>query len=196
MVWLTDARLAAAVSNADGLGSLGPNAGQTSATPDPEETGERYRQEIIKAKELTNKPIAGNVLRPIAGGVEPFTMPCLQAMYDEGLTCAIYVGPPDADFFCDMHDHGMKVIYRGLNPSVEDAIAAEKAGADIIIATGTDEGGTLSSMVIGTFSVVPMIVDAVKDVPVVAVGGIADCRGFNAAFAPGAEGVSCGTAFL
>ena len=72
---------------------------------------------------------------------------------------------------------------------------AEKAGADIIVATGMDEGGTLPGHNIGTFSIVPLIVDSVK-IPVMAAGGIADRRTFNAAFALGAEGVFCGTLFL
>ena len=72
---------------------------------------------------------------------------------------------------------------------------AEKAGADIIVATGMDEGGTLPNHNIGTFSIVPLIVDSVK-IPVMAAGGITDKRTFNAAFALGAEGVFCGSLFL
>lgn len=196
MVWMTDARLAAAVSNAGGLGALGPNCGASTLTTDPIETAERYRAEIIKTRELTDKPIAGNVLRPPEGGMEPFTRPCLEVMFEEKVPCAVYIGPPDAEMFGEMHEHGMKVIYRGLNPSAENARAAEEAGADVQIATGFDEGGTLPNMVIGTFSVVPMIVDALEHTPVLAAGGVVDRRGFNAALALGAEGVSCGTAFL
>ncbi len=66
---------------------------------------------------------------------------------------------------------------------------AENFGADIVEATGFDEGGTLPAKVIGTFSIVPLIVDSVKNIPVIASGGITDSRGFNAAFALGAEGV-------
>ena len=64
------------------------------------------------------------------------------------------------------------------------------------MATGFDEGGTLPGKVLGTFSIVPMIVDTVENTPVMAAGGIVDSRGFNAAIALGAEGVYCGTAFL
>ncbi|MBR1636038.1 MAG: nitronate monooxygenase [Lachnospiraceae bacterium] len=67
MVWLTDANLAAAVSEAGGLGSLGPNAGQTSVTRDPDETAQRMRQEIHKVRSLTGKPFSVNVL-PVQNG--------------------------------------------------------------------------------------------------------------------------------
>ena len=85
----------------------------------------------------------------------------------------------------------------------KNAREAVKFGADIIVATGFDEGGTLPGKVLGTFSMlarasrhVPLLVDAVEHTPVMASGGITDSRGFNAAFALGAEGVYCGTAFL
>ena len=80
--------------------------------------------------------------------------------------------------------------------SPAEAAFAEECGADIVVATGFDEGGTLPNMTLGTFSIVPLIVDAVKSVPVMAAGGIYDRRSFNAALALGAEGVYCGTAFL
>ena len=195
MVWLTDATLAAAVSNAGGLGSLGPNAGQTSVTRDPEETAERMRAEIRKVRELTDKPFSVNVL-PVENGPDVFTQPMLKVIYEEKVPVVTFVGEPNAAMFREFKEHGITIVYRSLNPSPANAKAAEEAGADIIVATGFDEGGTLPSMVLGTFSIVPMIVDAVDHTPVMAAGGIADNRGFNAALALGAEGVYCGTAFL
>ena len=67
MVWLTDAKLAAAVSNAGGLGSLGPNAGQTEVTRDPDGTAENMRAEIRKLREMSSKPFSVNVL-PVQKG--------------------------------------------------------------------------------------------------------------------------------
>ena len=99
------------------------------------------------------------------------------------------------DLIKDLKAHDVTVVYRHLNYIPDLARKAEKAGADIIVATGMDEGGTLPSHNIGTFSIVPLIVDSVK-VPVMAAGGITDKRTFNAAFALGAEGVFCGTLFL
>ena len=195
MVQLTDARLAAAVSEAGGLGSLGPNAGQTVVTRDPGETAERMREEIRKVRKATSKPFSVNVL-PVQNSEDIFTQPMLKVIYEEKVPVVTFVGEPDVNMFNDFKAHGIKIVYRSLNPSPENSREAEKAGADIIVATGFDEGGTLPNMVLGTFSIVPMIVDAVKNTPVMAAGGIADKRAFNAAIALGAEGVYCGTAFL
>lgn len=195
MVWLTDAKLAAAVSEAGGLGSLGPNAGQTVVTRDPGETAERMREEIRKVRAATSKPFSVNVL-PVQNGEDIFTLPMLKVIYEEKVPVVTFVGEPDADMFREFKEHGIKIVYRSLNPSPQNAREAEKAGADIIVATGFDEGGTLPNMVLGTFSIVPLIVDAVEHTPVMASGGIVDKRGFNAALALGAEGVYCGTAFL
>ena len=195
MVWLTDAKLAAAVSNAGGMGSLGPNAGQTVVTRDPVETAERMRQEIKKVRELTDKPFSVNVL-PAEGIEDVFTPPMLKVIYEEKVPVVTFVGAVHENMFKELKEHGIKIVYRSLNPSPENAKAAEAAGADIIVATGFDEGGTLPNMVLGTFSIVPLIVDAVEHTPVMAAGGIADNRAFNAALALGAEGVYCGTAFL
>ncbi|MBQ6390155.1 MAG: nitronate monooxygenase [Eggerthellaceae bacterium] len=101
-----------------------------------------------------------------------------------------------AEISCSQQSAGLPSSPIILNPTPENTRAAEDAGADIIVATGFDEGGTLPGMTLGTFSIVPLIKDAVKNVPVMAAGGIADRRAFNAALALGAEGVYCGTAFL
>ena len=195
MVWLTDAKLAAAVSEAGGLGSLGPNAGQTVVTRDAGETAERMREEIRKVRAATSKPFSVNVL-PVQNGEDIFTPPMLKVIYEEKVPVVTFVGEPDADMFREFKEHGIKIVYRSLNPSPQNAREAEKAGADIIVATGFDEGGTLPNKVLGTFSIVPLIVDAVEHTPVMASGGIVDKRGFNTALALGAEGVYCGTAFL
>ena len=195
MVWLTDAKLAAAVLNASGLGSLGPNAGQTSVTRDPGETVERMRAKIRKVRELTDKPFSVNVL-PMSNGVDVFTPPMLKVIFEEKVPVVTYVGDVKKEPFGEIKSQGIKIVYRSLNPSPAEAAFAEECGADIVVATGFDEGGTLPNMTLGTFSIVPLIVDAVKSVPVMAAGGIYDNRSFNAALALGAEGVYCGTAFL
>ncbi len=198
MSWLTDARLAAAVSAAGGMGSLGPNAGQDHVTPDPAETAERMRTEIRKIRELTDKPFSVNLIPSSPREKDLFTDPMLDMLIEEKVPAVTYVGagPIFEDIFVRLKEAGIKIIYRGLNPSPKDAASAEAMGADVIVATGFDEGGTLPGRVIGTFSIVPMIVDAVKSVPVMAAGGIADKRTCAAAFALGAEGVYCGTLFL
>ena len=195
MVWLTDAKLAAAVSNAGGLGSLGPNAGQTAVTRDPDGTAENMRAEIRKVRALTDKPFSVNVL-PIQNREDIYTPPMLKVIYEEHVPVVTFVGEPDAAMFSEFKAHGIKIVYRSLNPTPKNARKAEQFGADVIVATGFDEGGTLPGQVLGTFSIVPMIVDAVEHTPVMAAGGITDSRGFNAAIALGAEGVYCGTVFL
>ena len=197
MFWLTDAKLVAAVSEAGGLGVLGPHAGQNSLPKDDVERAERMRKEIKKVKELTSKPFGINVL---LSEKKPDTQLqlMLKVLYEEKVPVAVVVhfGPDAAeDVIKELKAHGVTVVIRYISITPDLARKAEKAGADIIVATGMDEGGTLPSHNIGTFSIIPLIVDSVK-IPVMAAGGITDRRTFNAAFALGAEGVFCGTLFL
>ncbi|MFD1456597.1 NAD(P)H-dependent flavin oxidoreductase [Levilactobacillus lanxiensis] len=195
LMWLTNAELVAAVGNAGGMGVLGPNAGQTERTTSPVETAERMRREIRKVRQLSDKPFAVNVL-PVEPEKDVFTKPMLKVLYEEKVPAVSYVGDIYPEVFDDLVRHGIKVIYRDLNPNVASAQMAEAHGATAIVATGFDEGGTLPNKVIGTFSIVPMIVDAVKHTPVLAAGGVVDERTARAAKALGAEGVYSGSVFL
>jgi len=197
LFWLTDAKLVAAVSEAGGLGVLGPHAGQNSLPKDDVERAERMRKEIQKVKELTSKPFGINIFH---SGQNPDVQVelMLKVVYEEKVPVAIVVhdGQDIAeDLVKELKAHGVTVVYRQISITPDIARKAEKAGSDIIVATGMDEGGTLPGHNIGTFSIVPLIVDSVK-IPVMAAGGITDRRTFNAAFALGAEGVFCGTLFL
>ena len=197
LFWLTDAKLVAAVSEAGGLGVLGPHAGQNSLPKDDEEKAERMRQEIKKVKELTSKPFGINIFHSGQNPDKQLEL-MLKVVYEEKVPVGIVVhdGPePAEDIIKELKSHGVTVVYRQITISPDIAKKAEKAGADIIVATGMDEGGTLPNHNIGTFSIVPLIVDSVK-IPVMAAGGITDKRTFNAAFALGAEGVFCGSLFL
>lgn len=198
--WLTDARLVAAVGNAGGLGVLGPNAGLTAETAvsTPQETAEKMREEIRKTKALTDKPFGVNLIPTPENDV--WTPPILQVIKEECVKAVLYTGYGQGAvipaLFDELKEAGIKIIYRDLNPTPENTRLAEKAGADIIVATGFDEGGTLPGTALGTFSIVPLIVDAVQNVPVLAAGGITDKRTAKAAHALGASGVSVGTAFI
>ena len=197
MFWLTDAKLVAAVSEAGGLGVLGPHAGQYSLPKDDVERAERMRKEIQKVKELTSKPFGVNILPSGKNPDEQLEL-MLKVVYEEKVPVAVVVFDSQEvveDAIRDLKAHGVTVVYRQISITPEIARKAEKAGVDIIAATGMDEGGTLPGHNIGTFSIVPLIVDSVK-IPVMAAGGITDRRTFNAAFALGAEGVFCGTLFL
>ena len=197
LFWLTDAKLVAAVSEAGGLGVLGPHAGQDSLPKDDAERAERMRKEIQKVKELTSKPFGINIFHSEQNPDIQLQL-MLKVVYEEKVPVAVVVhmGPDAAeDIITELKAHGVTVVFRHISITPDLARKAEKAGADIIVATGMDEGGTLPNHNIGTFSIVPLIVDSVK-IPVMAAGGITDRRTFNAAFALGAEGVFCGTLFL
>lgn len=195
--WLTDGRYVAAISAAGGLGVLGVNAGQKEAVRTVEETIANMRREARIVKTLTDRPFGVNI-GPASPDKDIFTLPMLDMMREEGIRAAVWAAMSFEPSWVDAcHDRGIKVIYRAHTPTAADTEHAVEAGVDMVVATGFDEGGTVPSKVVGTFSVVPMIVDAVKGrVPVLACGGIADERTAHAAFALGAEGLFVGTAFL
>jgi enoyl-[acyl-carrier protein] reductase II len=198
--WLTDARLVAAVSNAGGLGVLGPNAGLTAETAvsTPEETAEKMRAEIRKTKKLTEKPFGVNLIPTPENDV--WTPPILQVIKEEGVRAVVYTGYGEGAvipaLFDELKAAGIVVIYRDISPPPENTRLAEAAGADIIVATGFDEGGTLPGSALGTFSIAPLIADAVTNIPVMAAGGITDSRTAEAAHALGAEGVFASSVFI
>lgn len=192
MSWLTNGEFVAAVSEAGGLGILGPNAGQTSVTRDPQETAERMRREIQKVKSLTDKPFGSTL---IVDYDLTYTWPILQVVIEEKVPVVLINGILDDKIFGPLKENGVKIIYRPANPTIADAKAAEAFGVDIYVATGFDEGGSVPDKVIGTFSIVPMIADHIS-IPLMAAGGVGDVRGVRAALALGAEGVFVGSAFL
>ncbi|RNI22596.1 NAD(P)H-dependent flavin oxidoreductase [Rufibacter latericius] len=195
MSWITNAELVAAVSNAGGLGMLGPHAGHNTNPKSFEEIVDRLRKEIHKVKLLTDKPFAVPVV--LTNDLSTIDK-IADLLIEEGVKAVLINGIDNFDFeplVKKFKVHDIKIIYRSLNPSIENATYAEQLGVDILVATGFDEGGTVPDKVIGTFSIVPMISDAVS-IPVMAAGGIADVRGVRAAFALGAEGVFAGTVFI
>lgn len=195
MSWVTNAEFVAAVSNAGGLGMLGPHAGQKTNPKSLEEITDRLRSEIRKVKKLTDKPFAV----PVMLSNDLTTVDVIaDLLIEEGVEVVLINGIEDYEFeplVKKLKSNNIKIIYRALNPSVENANYAEKIGADILVATGFDEGGTVPDKTIGTFSIIPMISDAVN-IPVMAAGGIADLRAVRASFALGAEGVFAGTVFI
>jgi NAD(P)H-dependent flavin oxidoreductase YrpB (nitropropane dioxygenase family) len=177
----TSADLVAAVTNAGGLGIMGV----TGASPD------QVAQKAAAIRERTSKPFGMNLLLHFDQDGS-----AIQAVLDvrpDVLSTAWPRRSQDlASIFAAAHDRGVKVVH--MVSTVNDALTASAAGADVIVAQGTDGGGHIGLM--GTMVIVPMVVRAVAPVPVLAAGGIADGHGLAASLALGASGVLVGTRFL
>lgn len=176
MAWVSDAPLAAAVSEAGGLGII-------AAANAPVD----YVQgEIRKAKELTSKPFGVNVML-----MSPYADQIAKLIIDEGVKVVTTGAGNPAPYIGDWKAAGIKVL--PVVASVALAKRMQKLGADAVIAEGMESGGHIGEAT--TFTLVPQVADAV-DIPVVAAGGIADGRGFAAAIILGACGAQMGTRFL
>lgn len=176
MAWVATAELAAAVSNAGGLGLIG--AGHM--PPDP------LRTEIRKAKAVTDKPFGVNIML-----MSPFVKEVMQVVVEERVPVITTGAGNPAEYIPALKEIGTKVI--PVVASVALARKLERYGVDAIIAEGMESGGHIGE--ITTMALVPQVVDAVS-VPVIAAGGIGDARGVVAAMALGAQGVQIGTRFV
>lgn len=175
MAWIADSSLAAAVSNAGGLGIITGNAPL-----------EWIRDEIRKAKKLTDKPFGVNIMLLGETAEAVAKMVC-----EEGVK-VVTTGAGNPGKYIDMwKQHDIKVI--PVVASVALAKRMERAGVDAIIAEGGESGGHVGELT--TMTLVPQVVDAVN-IPVIAAGGIGDGRGAAAAFMLGASGIQLGTRFL
>lgn len=176
MAYIADARLAAAVSEAGGLGIIAAGG----LTPD------QLAEQVKIARQLTNKPLGVNIMMMDPHAADIARMVCSLSI-DVVTTGA---GSP-ATYIAQWKEAGVKVI-----PVVASAALAkrmERLGADAVIAEGTEAGGHIGELT--TMALIPACVRETT-IPVIAAGGIADGRGMLAAFALGAEGVQCGTRFL
>jgi enoyl-[acyl-carrier protein] reductase II len=176
MAWVATAELAAAVSNAGGLGLIG--AGHM--PPDP------LRAEIRKAKELTAKPFGVNVML-----MSPFVKEVMQVILEEKVPVITTGAGNPGEYIAALKENGTSII--PVVASVALARRLARTGVDAVIAEGMESGGHVGEVT--TLTLVPQVVDAV-DVPVIAAGGIGDARGVVAALALGAEGVQIGTRFV
>ncbi|MBO5194112.1 MAG: nitronate monooxygenase [Bacteroidales bacterium] len=176
MAWVADASLAAAVSNAGGLGLISSiNAGT-----------EAVRNEIRKCEELTDKPFGVNIMlqAPNAGEIA-------QMVIDEGVKILTTGAGSPAQYMQAWQEAGIKVI--PVVASVALALKMQSIGATAVVAEGAESGGHVGEL--HTMSLVPQVVDAL-DIPVIAAGGICDGRGAAAAFILGADAIQVGTRFL
>ncbi len=176
MAWIADSSLAAAVSNAGGAGII---AGGSAPI-------DYLRNEIRRAKELTDKPFGVNIML-----MSPNAEDLAQLVIDEKVAFVTTGAGNPGKYMAAWKDAGIKII--PVIPTVALAKRMERAGADAVVAEGTESGGHIGENT--TICLVPQVVDAVS-IPVIAAGGIADGRGMAAAFMLGAEGVQMGTRFL
>ena len=176
MAWVAEYNLAAAVSNAGGLGIIGA----ASAPP------EIVREQIIKCKELTDKPFGVNVML-----LNPNADEVAKIIVEEKVKVVTTGAGSPSKYMKMWKEAGVVVI--PVVASVAMAKMMERAGADAVVAEGMESGGHIGS--ITTMSLLPQVVDAVS-IPVIGAGGIADARGFAAARMLGAEAVQMGTRFV
>ena len=176
MAWVAEHHLAAAVSEAGGLGLIG-----ASAAP-----AEWVRNEIREAKKLTDKPFGVNIML-----MSPYADEVAKVVAEEGVK-VVTTGAGNPEKYMPMwKEAGVKVI--PVVASVAMAKRMERYGADAVVAEGMEAGGHIGNQT--TMALIPQIVDAVN-IPVIAAGGIGDGRGVAASFMLGAEGVQMGTRFV
>lgn len=176
MAWVADYHLAAAVSEAGGLGLIG-----AASAP-----AEWVREQVQEAKKLTQKPFGVNIML-----MSPHTEEVAKVIVEEQVK-VVTTGAGTPEKYMKMwKDAGVKVI--PVVASVAMAKRMERCGADAVVAEGTESGGHIGENT--TMVLVPQVVDAVK-IPVIAAGGIADGRGIAAAFMLGAQAVQMGTHFV
>ncbi|WP_201716801.1 NAD(P)H-dependent flavin oxidoreductase [Rossellomorea arthrocnemi] len=178
---LAYAELAAAVSNAGGLGQI------TAMSLD---NPEQLRKEIVKVKTLTDKPFGVNFA--IGQHGRPFSE-FVDIAIEENVPVISVTGGNPTPLFHQLK--GKSIVTLVLVASKRQAVKAEELGADAVMVVGQEGGGHLGKDDIGTFVLIPRVVDAVS-IPVIASGGVGDGRGLMAALSFGAEGVEMGTRFI
>lgn len=176
MAWVAEHNLAAAVSNAGGIGLIGAGGAPALAV----------REQIQKAKEVTDKPFGVNIML-----MNPEADEIAKIVVEEGVKVVTTGAGNPGKYMAMWKEADVKVI--PVVASVAMAKIMERSGADAVVAEGTESGGHIGSAT--TMTLVPQVVDAVN-IPVIAAGGIADGRGFAAAMMLGAEAVQMGTRFI
>lgn len=176
MAWVANHAIAAAVSEAGGLGIIA--AGNAPA--------DWLREQIRACKKLTSKPFGVNIML-----LSPYADEVAKVVAEEGVKVVTTGAGNPGKYMEIWKESGIKVI--PVVPSVAIAKRMEKGGADAVVVEGCEAGGHIGELT--TMVLVPQVVDAVS-IPVIAAGGIGDGRGFAAALMLGAKGIQIGTRFL
>lgn len=177
MIWAAGWKLAAAVSNAGGLGLIGGGSME----------GELFRHHINRCQAATNNPFGVNI--PLMYKHSP---DLVRITMEEGVKVVFTSAGNPAKVAETFKAVGIKWVH--CVPTVKMALKVQDCGADAVVAEGVEAGGHNGFDGVTTFCLIPQVVDAVE-IPVIAAGGIADYRGFRAAMALGADGIQVGTRF-
>lgn len=182
MMWVGRAELAAAVSNAGGLGIL---TGLTQPTPDS------LRAEIARCRALTDRPFGVNLTLLPSVSPPPF-VEYVDAIIESGVKIVETAGRSPEKYIPRFKDNGITLIHKCT--SVRHALTAQRLGVDIVSIDGFECAGHAGEDDVPGLVLIPLATQAL-DIPVIASGGIADGRGLAAALALGASGVNLGTRF-
>jgi nitronate monooxygenase len=183
MQWVGTAELAAAVSNAGGLGIL---TALTQPTPDD------LRREIERCRTMTDQPFGVNLTILPTINAPPYAE-YMQVIIDSGIRIVETAGNNPKDFISKFKERDIKVVHKCT--SVRHALSAERHGVDIVSIDGFECAGHPGEDDVPNMILIPAAVDALK-IPIVASGGIGDGRGMAAALALGAQGINMGTRFM
>ncbi|AZC26637.1 NAD(P)H-dependent flavin oxidoreductase [Pseudomonas sessilinigenes] len=182
MQWVGRAEMAAAVSNAGGLGML---TGLTQPTP------EDLRREIQRTRDITTKPFGVNLTILPSVNPPPYAE-YVEAIIDSGVKVVETAGNSPKEFIARFKAHDVKILHKCT--SLRHALSAQRNGVDVVSIDGFECAGHPGEDDVGGLVLIPLAASALE-IPVIASGGIADGRGLAAALVLGAEGVNMGTRF-